>query len=117
MAEAFNTAWDVLKMPPGYEGADRFDPETGQLREGEEWPRTESGTPMLPVRAMDLHANSPAGASIASMKQAVETAIASLKEEKRGLGIYGAFPDFSIPKSQQRIREIAQSLLNCCGDV
>ena len=107
----------MLKMPErGFEGADRFDPETGQLREGYDWPESKGGgMPMLPERAMELHAGSEEGATIGSLKQAVEAAMEALKEERSGLGIYGAFPDFSISRSQQRITQIAQQLLSAAG--
>jgi len=112
------TGWSVVKMPPhrGFEGADRFDPETGKLREGYDWPQTPSGNmPMLPERAMELHAESEGGASIDLLKQACEAAAEALKKERSALGIYGAFPDFNIRGSQRRITEIAQQLLSAAG--
>lgn len=113
---AISAGWSVLKMPErGFEGADRFDPETGNLIEGYDWPKTDSGMPMLPERAMELHAGSEEGTTIDSLKQAVEAAMEALKKERSGLGIYGAFPDFSISRSQQRITQIAQQLLSAAG--
>ena len=113
---AISAGWSVLKMPErGFEGADRFDPETGELIEGYDWPKTDRGMPMLPERAMELHAESDNGMSIQMMKQGIEAAMEALKKERSALGIYGAFPDFNIRGSQRRIAQVAQQLQSLAG--
>ncbi len=81
-----------------------------------EMPKRSNPFDSLPVEEMAAHAQSPAGNEINQMKQFVETAIDALKKERSGLGIYGAFPDFNINRSKQRIRQICQDLLRCCDE-
>jgi|MDSW01.3.fsa_nt_gb hypothetical protein len=81
-----------------------------------EMPERSNPFDSLPIEAMAAHSQSPQGATIETMKQSVDVALDALKKERSGLGIYGAFPDFSISRSQQRIRAICQELLRCCDD-